>query len=176
MTEKPRPERLSYTSPPALATGVVLAIVLMSFSLFGWWALGKDIRDRVTWAQGGTLLLIVLLMVAILLSIGYSRLWADENGVTVRNGVFLHRYRIEQIAGVRLRPGDAWAGLLIKGDGEVKRRGVLAIQSLEGAAAQRKVVELRRWLVDQGATSRDVDPSLLDQPPAVTPEDDGTEG
>lgn len=164
MTEQRGPERLHYTSPPALATGVVLSIVLMSSALYGWWAIGRDIRDRITWAQGATLLFFVLLMVAILLSVGYSRLWADENGVTVRNGPLLRRYRIEDIAGVRLRKGDAWAGLLIKGGDELKRRPVLAIQSLEGAAAERKVVELRRWLVERGATSRDVDPSLLDRP------------
>ncbi len=171
MTEQPGPERLSYTSAPALATGVVLSIVLMSFSLFGWWAIGKDVRDRVTWAQGGTLLLMVLLMVAIMLSVGYSHLWARDGMVVVRNGPIVHRYRVDQIAGVRLRPGDAWAGLIIKGDGEVKRRAVLAIQSLEGAGGQRKVVELRTWLVRNGATSRDVDPALLDQPPA--PDADG---
>ena len=33
---------------------------------------------------------------------------------------------------------------------------------LEGEAAKRKVVELRRWLVEHGATSRDVDQSVLD--------------
>ena len=52
--------------------------------------------------------------------------------------------------------------LLIKGEGELRRRPVLAIQFLEGEAAKRKVVELRRWLVEHGATSRDVDQSVLD--------------
>ncbi|MHA6509889.1 PH domain-containing protein [Tessaracoccus sp. Y1736] len=164
VTERPLPERLSYTSPPALMTGVVLSVILMSSALFGWWALGKEIRDRVTWPQAGTLLFFVLLMVGLMLSIGYSRLWANEDGVTVRNGLFLRRYRIDEVAGVRLRPGDAWSSLLIKGGHEIRRRPVLAIQFLEGEAAQRKVVELRRWLVDHGATSRDVDPSLLDDP------------
>ena len=162
MTERPLPERLSYTSPPALMTGVVLSIVLMASSLFFWWALGKEVRDRVTWPQAGTLLFFVLVMVAILLSLGYSRLWANEDGVTVRNGPFLHRFRIDEVAGVRLRPGDAWSSLLIKGEGELRRRPVLAIQFLEGEAAKRKVVELRRWLVEHGATSRDVDQSVLD--------------
>ena len=54
MTAAPRSERLSYTSPPALMTGVVLSIVLMASSLFFWWALGKDVRDRVTWPQAAT--------------------------------------------------------------------------------------------------------------------------
>ena len=172
MSERPLPERLSYASGPALMTGVVLSIVLMSSALFGWWALGKEVRDRVTWAQAGTLLFFVLLMVAIMLSIGYSRLWADGDQVVVRNGPFLHRHPVASIAGVRMRPGDAWASLLIKGDGELKRRPVLAIQSLEGASGQAKLVDLRRWLVERGATSSDVDPALLDPPPAPRPEDD----
>ena len=171
MTAAPRSERLSYTSPPALMTGVVLSIVLMASSLFFWWALGKDVRDRVTWPQAATLLFFVLVMVAIMLSLGYSRLWANEDGVTVRNGPFLHRYRIDEVAGVRLRPGDAWSSLLIKGETELRRRPVLAIQFLEGEAAQCKVVELRRWLVDHGATSRDVDPSLLDDLGVTRPEE-----
>ena len=163
MTERPLPERLSYTSPPALMTGVVLSVILMSSALFGWWALGKEIRDRVTWPQAGTLLFFVLAhggphAVHRLLA-GYG---PTRTGVTVRNGLFLRRYRIDEVAGVRLRPGDAWSSLLIKGGHEIRRRPVLAIQFLEGEAAQRKVVELRRWLVDHGATSRDVDPSLLD--------------
>ena len=51
---------------------------------------------------------------------------------------------------------DAWSSLLIKRDGGLKRAPVLAIQFLEGEAAQRKVIELRRWLVEHGATSQDV--------------------
>ena len=50
---------------------------------------------------------------------------------------------------------------------------MLAIQFLEGEAAQRKVVELRRWLVDHGATSRDVDPSLLEDLGVTRPEEPG---
>jgi len=146
------PERLSYTSPPALMTAVVLSIVLLSASMFGWWAIGEEIRDKITWPQAGTLLFFVFLMIGMMLSIGYSRLWADERGVIVRNGPFIRRFSIAQIAGVRLRPGDAWTSLLIKTDGEeLKRQPVLAIQFLEGEAGRRKVVDLRRWLVAQGA-------------------------
>ena len=149
----PVPERLSYTSPPALMTAVVLSIVLLSVSMFGWWAIGEEIRNKITWPQAGTLLFFVFLMIGIMLSIGYSRLWADERGVIVRNGPFIRRFTIAQIAGVRLRPGDAWTSLLLKTDDgeEPKRQPVLAIQFLEGEAGRRKVVDLRRWLVAQGA-------------------------
>lgn len=150
------PERLSYTSPPALATAVVLSLVLMSFSLFGWYSLGPDIRNQISWAQAATLLFFVFFMIALMLSVGYSRLWADGDTVVVRNGPILRRYPISQIAGVRLRKGDAWASLLLKDPQELKRKPVLALQSLEGESGQRKLIELRRWLVANGATSRDV--------------------
>lgn len=164
--EDPVPERLAYTSPPALMTGVVLSIVLMSFAMFGWYTLGPEIRAQVTWLQAATLLFFVFFMIAVMLSVGYSRLWADKSGVTVRNGPILRRYPIDQIAGVRLRKGDAWSSLLIKGSDELKRKPVLAIQSLEGEAGQRKLIELRRWLVANGATSRDAVLGPEDQPSA----------
>lgn len=153
VSEKPEKARLSYTSPATLMTAVVLSIVLLAFSLYGWWAIGTEIRNRVTWPQAATLLFFVLLMIGIMLSVGYSRLWADGDEVVIRNGPVLRRFPVSQIAGVRMRPGDAWASLLIKSDGVLNRKATLAIQSLEGEQAQRKVKELRRWLVAHGATS-----------------------
>ncbi|MDO5677341.1 MAG: hypothetical protein Q4G35_07515 [Propionibacteriaceae bacterium] len=150
---EPLPERLAYTSPPALMTSVVLSIVLLSSAMFGWWAIGAEIREQITWFQAATLLFFVFVMIGIMLSIGYSRLWAADGVVTVRNGPILRRYPVDQIAGVRLRPGDAWSSLLIKSDGELKRKPMLAIQFLEGENGRRKLVDLRRWLKAQGATS-----------------------
>ena len=147
------PERLAYTSPPALMTSVVLSIVLLSCAMFGWWALGAEIREQITWPQMATLLFFIVFMIGMMLSIGYSRLWASDEGVVVRNGPIVRRYRIDQIAGVRLRPGDAWSSLLLKAEPELVRKPVLAIQFLEGEAGQRKVVELRRWLVAHGASA-----------------------
>ena len=164
------PQRLAFTSPPALMTAVVLSIVLLSFAMFGWYALGKEIRDQITWIQAATLLFFMLFMIGVMLSVGYSRLWADENGVTVRNGPIMRRYPIERIAGVRLRKGDAWSSLLLKGEAELKRAPVLAIQSLEGEAAEAKLIELRRWLVANGATSRDAVVREEDEPPVENEE------
>lgn len=150
------PESLSFTSPPALMTAVLLSIITLIFSFYGWYAIGPDIRAQVSWPQVATLLLIVLGMIAIMLSIGYSRLWADDKGVIVRNGPVLRKFSVDQIAGLRLRSGDAWAYLLIKDNGTVKRRAVLSIQSLEGARGRRKLRELRAWLKVNGATSKGI--------------------
>lgn len=150
------PERLHYISTTVLATAAVLSIVLFSFALYGWSAIGKSVRDQITWPQAFTLLFFMLLMVAIMLSLGYSRLWAEAGVVTVRNGPILRRYPVDQIAGLRLRHGDPWAYLLVKHEGKARRKAVLAIQALEGEKAQGKVRELRRWLVAQGASSEGV--------------------
>lgn len=147
------PERLTFTSVPALLTSVVLSGILLIFALYGWYAIGYDIRSQISWIQGATLLFFVLAMIALMLSIGYSRLWADEKGVTVRNGPVLRKFSVDQIAGLRLRSGDAWAYLLIKDGSGVKRRAVLSIQQLEGTQGKRKLRDLKAWLKANGATS-----------------------
>ena len=151
--QEPMAERISFSSVPALLTSLLLSGILLIFSLYGWYALGPGIRARVTWPQAATMAFLVLAMIVIMLSVGYSRLWADEKGVTIRNGPVLRKFPVEDIAGLRLRSGDAWAYLLIKDQGGVKRRAVLAIQQLEGAQGKKKLRDLREWLKAHGATS-----------------------
>ncbi len=151
------PKRLAFTSVPALATSLVLSAVLFIAVMYGWYAIGPEIRSRVTFAQSITLLVVALGMVAIMMSVGYSRLYADERGVIIRNGPVLRKFRIDQVAGLRLRDGDPWAYLLVKdGEGGVRRRAVLAIQQMEGARGKRKVSQVRRWLKANGATSHGI--------------------
>lgn len=146
------PKRLSYTSRATLMTAVVLSVVLLSLAMFGWYAIGPELRAQMTWPQALTLLFFVAVMIAIMLSVGYSRLWAADGQLVVRNGPILRRYPVQDIAGFRLRSGDAWSSVLLKGeDGQLVRKPVLAIQFLEGERAQAKVRELRRWLVANGA-------------------------
>lgn len=151
--------KLAYTSIPVLATALVLSMVLLAGSLYVWYALGPDIRAQVTLAQAGTLLFFVVVMIGIMMAVGYSRLWAGDGEVVVRNGPFIRHYPVSQIAGLRLRKGDPWAYLLVKDpefEGGIRRRAVLAIQSMEREGAGKKVRELRRWLKANGATSADV--------------------
>ena len=151
------PARLAFTSVPALLTSLVLSAVLFIAVLYGWYAIGPDIREQVSVSQAITLLVVALGMVAIFMSVGYSRLYADERGVIIRNGPVLRKFTIEQVAGLRLRDGDPWAYLLVKdGAGGVRRRAVLAIQQLEGVRAKRKVTQVRRWLKANGATSKGI--------------------
>lgn len=151
------PERVVFMSTAVLMTAVVLSATLMFAAMYGWYAIGHEVRSQVTWPQAGTLLFFMFFMIAMMMSLGYSRLWADEDGVVIRNGPVLRRFQVEDIAGLRLRPGDAWAYLLIKdGEGGVQRRAVLAIQQLEGAGARKKIRQLRAWLKANGANAKGV--------------------
>ncbi len=151
------PKRLAYTSVPALATSLVLSAVLFMSVLFGWYAIGPDIRGQISGFQAVTLLTVALGMLAIMMSVGYSRLYTDERGVIIRNGPVRRKFTIDQVAGLRLRDGDPWAYLLVKdGKGGVRRRAVLAIQQLEGVRAKRKVTAVRRWLKANGASSKGI--------------------
>lgn len=155
MTGKEAPQRLCYTSVPALLTALVLSVVLLGFAMVGWYAIGPDLRAQITWPQAATLLFFIVTMIAVMLSVGYSRLWAADGELVVRNGPVVRRYSVREIVGLRLRPGDPWASVLLKADdGELVRKPVLAIQFLEGEKGKRKVRELRRWLVANGAASR----------------------
>lgn len=149
--------RLAFTSVPALLTSLVLSVTLFISVLYGWYAIGPEIRAQISGIQAITLLVVALGMLAILMSIGYSRLYADERGVVIRNGPVRRKFSVDQVAGIRLRDGDPWAYLLVKNDeGGVRRRAVLAIQQLEGARGKRKITQVRRWLKANGATSQGI--------------------
>lgn len=151
------PQRLAFTSVPALLTSLVLSVTLFIAVLYGWYAIGPGIRGQISGFQAITLLVVAVGMLGIMMSVGYSRLYADERGVVIRNGPVRRKFSIDQVAGLRLRDGDPWAYLLVKdGKGGVRRRAVLAIQQLEGVRGKRKVTTVRRWLKANGATSRGV--------------------
>lgn len=153
------PKRLNFTSVPALATGIGLSALLLVAAMVGWYAIGPDVRAQVSWGQGAIWLTLIFIMLAIMLSVGYSRLWADENGVSIRNGPMFKRLPVSAVAGLRLRKGDPWMYVLVKGTEGLEKVPVLAVQSLEGNTARRKVNQLRAWLKANGATSKDVAPS-----------------
>ncbi len=151
------PKRLAFTSVPALLTSLLLSVTLFISVLYGWYAIGPDIRAQITGPQTVTLLAVALIMVGVMMSVGYSRFWADERGVVIRNGPILRKIPIDQVAGLRLRDGDPWAYLLVKnGKGGVRKRAVLAIQQLEGVKGKRKVSQVRRWLKANGASSKGI--------------------
>ncbi|MDO4718134.1 MAG: PH domain-containing protein [Propionibacteriaceae bacterium] len=162
----PTVKNLDYVSRPVMWTALVGSIVLMVLAMYGWFSLGQEIRAKVTEFQLATLIFFVLVMVAIMLSIGYSRMWANDDGVTVRNMFRVRTFALSDIVGVRFREGDPWAFLLLRDEGaeEPKRHAILAIQSLERGEATTKVLRLRQWLDLRLNPGTGADPKDPDEP------------
>lgn len=149
MTEQV-PTRLVVWPRVALITAVAVSAVLVSATLVGWWALPPHIQIQFSVSQVVTLVFILIAMMGIVLGLGLSRVKADKAGLWVRNGVRVHSYRWDEVRGVRFRPGDPWAYVLLDNSAErVRRSGeryrrqqMIAIQSPDGARARRAVEDI----------------------------------
>lgn len=144
--------RLEFASLPALVTGVALSVAITIGTGLVWVGVGADVRARVSPPQAITLIGFWLVIVVLALAVGSSRVWANEDGVTTRNVLRVARFDPRDIVAVRLRPSDPWACLVVHvPGGEPRRHAILAIQSLEGAAARSRVEQLRAWIGERQA-------------------------
>lgn len=140
-------EKKVFRSLPVLRTSISLSILLVAASIFGWFMMDARVRSQFTWPQIATLLFFIAFMVALMLAIGLSKAVATAEGLLVRNVVVTRRYPWEQVEGVGIGEGDAWAYLTLAPstehpDGETVM--LLAIQRAEGGdTAQARVTELR---------------------------------
>ncbi|GAA1397312.1 PH domain-containing protein [Luteococcus peritonei] len=162
MTGLPRvPERSEYRSRPAMAMATGLALVLLGFTAAGWIGLGAAIRAQFTWPQIATLLLILAILVGGMFAIAFSSIVADREGVRVRNVVFRHRYRWDQVLNVQLGDGDAWAYLVLGPDEdhpEPRHQMAMGIQRSDRAAEQ-QVADLRQVIAVRRAELGLADPT-----------------
>lgn len=131
-----------------LLTAIVLSVVLGVGSVLLWWALGPDVRARVTPLQAGTLAFFVVFMIGFMLAVGLSYVRADDEGLTFRNGLLTHRLRWDEIDRLRYQEGDPWAFVYVV-DGHPSGRErfqLLGIQQTDGprAVALVKAVAARR--------------------------------
>ena len=78
-----------------------------------WVALPANPKAEFTLSQAVTLLLILGLFVFALLVVGNGVVKADADGLYFRNGLSRHRYAWARIHRVVMRPGDAWAQVLL---------------------------------------------------------------
>ena len=140
-----RPRRLRVVA-------VVIAVVLTGATLFGWFALPREIRVLFTPSQLLTLLGLLAVLLLVMLSLAASVVRADRDGLRFRNGLRTHTVPWARVHKVILRRGDPWAMLLLTpGDGrpftadlDAEKRQLMALQYGDGAAAQLGVEELRR--------------------------------
>ena len=140
-----RPRRLRVVA-------IVLAVVLTAATLFGWFALPKNIRVLFTPSQLATLLGLLAVLLLVMFSLAFSVVRADRDGLRFRNGLRSHTVPWDRVHKVILRRGDPWAMLLLTpsdgrpftADLDAEKRQLMAVQYGDGASAQMGVEELRR--------------------------------
>lgn len=144
------PTRVVVWPRVASVTAITLSAVLVGATLLGWWALPESVQIQFTIGQVLTLIGIVIVMIGLMLGLGLSRVRADESGLMIRNGVRVHRYRWDEIRGVRFRPGDPWAYVLLdttperreRSGEKYRRQQMIAVQSPDGARARKAVDDI----------------------------------
>ena len=132
---------------------MVAALGLVALSFVFWVALPANLKAEFTLSQAITLLLILGLFVFALLVVGNGVVKADADGLYVRNGLSRHRYAWARIHRVDMRPGDAWAQVLIiptdrpvEVPADLDHRMLMGIQRGDGAYASEAVDDLNRRL------------------------------
>lgn len=149
------PRSLNVWPRVSLITSIVLSVILVAATLWGWFRLPDEIQAQFNIPQLVTLILFVVVMLLMMLGLGMSRLRADDRGIWMRNGLFTRRFAWHEVRGVRYRPGDPWAFLLLDAGASDKRRPgekfrrqqIIAIQNPDGARARRaadQLVEMAR--------------------------------
>jgi hypothetical protein len=142
--------------------GIIISVALVALTVYGWFALPREVRVLFTVSQLLTLLGFLGVLVLTVLGVAASSVRADADGLRVRNGLRVHHEPWSRVHQVVLRPGDAWAFALMRPEGEAgtgftadmdtRKRYLVGIQAGDGAYAQEAVVELRRRLVASRAT------------------------
>jgi hypothetical protein len=132
---------------------MIASLGLVALSFVFWVALPANLKAEFTLSQAVTLLIILGSFVFALLVVGNGVVKADADGLYFRNGLSRHRYAWSRIHRVVMRPGDAWAQvLLIPTDRPVEvaadfdHRMLMGIQKSDGAYATEAVDDLNRRL------------------------------
>ncbi|MGA8248412.1 MAG: PH domain-containing protein, partial [Nocardioides sp.] len=126
--------------------GGLLVVVCVA----GWFAVGSDVRSRVTVYQQLTLLLIAAMAGAVAWGLVRCRLTATDRGLVIVNGYRRHVYDWAEVLAVHLPSGAPFATLDLA-DGTTSL--CLAIQSADGERARVAVRQLRLLLARTAAES-----------------------
>jgi hypothetical protein len=153
MSPVERVESVVYRSNRLRIIVLVASVGLVGLSYLFWVALPANLKAEFTLSQAVTLLLILGLFVFALLVVGSGVVKADADGVFIRNGLSRHRVGWDRIHRFVLRPGDAWAHVLLiptdrplEEEADLERRMMMGIQTGDGAYATGAVADLNRRL------------------------------
>jgi hypothetical protein len=123
--------------PRIVAYGVSVALIVMTV------VIGVGVHDiiRMTWAQGLTLLLLLVGTVLMLHSVARSVIRADPEQITVVNGYKRHQLTWDQVAGISMKQGAPWPTLVTTDDELVN---LFALQRVDGDGRE-VLSQLRAW-------------------------------
>ncbi len=132
--------------------GWALAAAFVIFVVVGWFTFPVSIRDRVTPFQLGTLIAILVALIAVIMLATASSVIIDADGLRIRNGIRVHQVGWDRVHKIILRPGDPWAMALLRpidgsrfdDDLDAERVQLMGIQGHDGERARQAVAELRR--------------------------------
>jgi hypothetical protein len=117
--------------------------LLVAVCVAAWFAIGSDVRTRVTLYQWATIVLFAATGTAIGWALVRCRVTASERGLDVVNGFRTHRFEWAEVLAVHLPPGAPFPTLDLA-DGT--SRAAMGIQASDGDRARRAVHELRLLL------------------------------
>lgn len=150
MTE-PADRTVVYRSTRLRVLVAVASISLVLLSALFWVALPADLKAQFTLSQAMTLLGILVFFVGALLILGSGVVRAEPDALYFRNGLSRHRYPWSQVNRVVLRPGDAWAQVLlvpldrpVEEPADLEHRMLMGIQTGDGQYALDAIGELNR--------------------------------
>ncbi|MFZ0530019.1 MAG: PH domain-containing protein [Propionicimonas sp.] len=133
----------------ALLTASALSTVLAVASVVCWLAIPAEYQALFTLPQLLTLAFFVLVMIAIMMSIGLSYLRVDDTGLTYRNGLPTRHLSWAEVRGFRFTEHDPWAYVLLADD---LQRPLLGIQRTDRDRAEADFAEVvRTWRARAGS-------------------------
>ena len=144
--------------PPSLPqtwrpTGVRIAVLGFGLMLFvvcaaAWFGFDESVRDRFTWLQRSTLLVMGAAFAACGWALARARVTAEKDGLVVVNGFRTRRLEWEQVLGVHLPAGAPWATLDLADGTTIS---AMAFQGSDGKVARDGVRQLRALIDRDGS-------------------------
>ncbi len=142
---------------------IMLALCVSAFlcggTVLGWLLLPGEVRELFRVEQILTLLALLAFLVAAPSLLAASSVRADTAGLRIRNGPRVHRLTWDEVADVRLRPGDPWARAVLHDPDPTSPRPdhvmMMGLQAVDGARCTTRLTRIRRLLAQSRQAASD---------------------